>query len=90
MSNLDFCVIYDVLTNHIEAAEPTGSPSGPPPAVSKDIASTVQDAASKDSMGQNVAGKDTQDNNAGQTVMGDAGKEKTAKESMQDSAAGPH
>lgn len=35
-------------------------------------------------MGQNVPGKDQQGNDAGQTVMGEAGKEKTAKESEQD------
>jgi hypothetical protein len=40
-------------------------------------------------VGQNVPGKDLQDNNKGQTVMGEAGKEKTAKESTQD-PEGPH
>lgn len=72
------------------AGDPTGSPSGPPPPVSSDLASTVQDAAKKDSMGQNVPGKDHQDNDKGQTVMGEAGKPKTAKESMLDTAEGPH
>src|SRR5262249_43062746 len=38
----------------------------------------------KDSIGQNVPGEDQQNSNNGQTVMGGAGKEKTAKESMQD------
>jgi hypothetical protein len=38
-------------------------------------------------MGQTAGGKDQAGNNAGQTVMGEAGKEKTAKESM---LAGDH
>lgn len=67
-----------------EAGEPTGSPTGPPPPVSDDVTSAVQGAAKKDPAGQNDPGKDLQDNNAGQTVMGEAGREKTAKESMQD------
>jgi hypothetical protein len=33
-------------------------------------------------MGQTAGGKDKVGNNDGQTVMGEAGKEKTAKESM--------
>jgi hypothetical protein len=41
-------------------------------------------------MGQNVPGEDLQDNDKGQTVMGEAGKEKTAKESMQGDSEGPH
>jgi hypothetical protein len=41
-------------------------------------------------MGQNVPGKDAQNNDKGQTVMGESGKEKTAKESMQDTVEGPH
>ena len=77
------------LLTFYEAAEPTGSVSGPPPPVSKDVSSIVQNAAKKDSMGQNVPGKDQQDNEVGQTVMGEAGKEKTAKESMQDPGTGP-
>lgn len=38
-------------------------------------------------MGQTAGGKDQVGNDAGQTVMGEAGKEKTAKESM---IAGDH
>ncbi|EXJ86991.1 hypothetical protein A1O3_03948 [Capronia epimyces CBS 606.96] len=76
--------------SHNPTGEQTGSPSGPPPPVSSDIASIAQDAAKKDSMGQNVPGKDLQDNDKGQTVMGEAGKPKTAKESMQATAEGPH
>lgn len=72
------------------AGEPTGSVTGPPPPVSGDVTSAIQDATKKDSMGQNVGGQDKQANDAGQTVMGEAGKEKTAKESMLDSAANPH
>jgi len=71
-------------TDLLAAGEPTGSPSGPPPPVPSDIASTVKNAALQDSMGLNVPGKDQQNNDKGQTVMGEAGKEKTAKESMQD------
>jgi hypothetical protein len=58
--------------------------------VSSDLAAAAQDAAKEDSMGQNVPGKDQQNNDKGQTVMGEAGKPKTAKESMHDSAEGPH
>ncbi len=68
-----------------EAGEPTGSVSGPPPPVSDGVTSAVQAAAKKDPAGQNDPGEDQQGNNAGQTVMGEAGREKTAKESMQDS-----
>jgi hypothetical protein len=41
-------------------------------------------------MGQNVPGTDLQNNDKGQTVMGEAGKEKTAKESTHDDTEGPH
>lgn len=58
--------------------------------MSEDIASTVQNVAKKDPMGQNMPGKDQQSNDVGQTVMGEAGKEKTAKESMQDPGAEAH
>jgi hypothetical protein len=64
------------------ATSPTGSPSGPPPPVSNDLNAAVQDAAKKDPMGQTAGGKDKVGNDVGQTVMGEAGKEKTAKESM--------
>ena len=37
-------------------------------------------------MGQSVPGQDKVGNNDGQTVMGEAGKEKTAKESTKDPA----
>ncbi|EXJ88198.1 hypothetical protein A1O1_05128 [Capronia coronata CBS 617.96] len=76
--------------SHNITGDPTGSPSGPPPPVSSDIAAIAKGAAQKDSMGQNVPGKDLQGNDEGQTVMGEAGKPKTAKESMQDTAEGPH
>lgn len=66
------------------AAEPTGSVSGPPPPVSNGVLDAVKSSASQDSTGQNMAGQDAHGNNAGQTVMGEAGKEKTAKESMYD------
>lgn len=72
------------------AGEPTGSPSGPPPPVSSETTSAVQNAAKTDSLGQNVPGKDLQGNDKGQTVVGEAGKEKTAKESMQDTIETPH
>ncbi len=76
-------------TDNLKAGEPTGSVSGPPPPVSDDLSSAVQNAARSDSMGQSVPGKDMQGNDIGQTVMGEAGKEKTSKESMQDTE-GPH
>jgi len=41
----------------------------------------VQGVAKDDPTGQNAGGKDKQHNEVGQTVMGEAGKEKTAKES---------
>lgn len=66
----------------LSATSPTGSPSGPPPPVSNDLNAAVQDAAKKDPMGQSAPGKDKAGNNDGQTVMGEAGKEKTAKERM--------
>ena len=66
--------------SHNATTEPTGSVSGPPPPVSNDVAAAAQKAAQKDGSGQNVPGQDQQGNNVGQTVMGTAGKEKTAKE----------
>ena len=74
----------------LTAGEPTGSPSGPPPPVSSDITSAAKGSAAKDAMGQSVPGQDQQNNNNGQTVMGESGKEKTAKESMQVDTEGPH
>ena len=78
---------FETTLTFLEAGEPTGSITGPPPPVSDEVTSSIQNAAKKDSMGQNVAGKDQQGNNNGQTVIGEAGKEKTAKESMQDPEA---
>lgn len=72
------------------AGEPTGSPSGPPPPVSSKTTSALQNAAKADSLGQNVPGKDLQGNDKGQTVVGEAGKEKTAKESTQDTIEKSH
>jgi hypothetical protein len=72
-----------VLTE-FEAGEPTGSVSGPPPELSDEVSQALQRAAKDDPLGQNIAGKDKQGNNAGQAVMGEAGKEKTAKESEKD------
>lgn len=66
------------------ASEPTGSVSGPAPKLSDDIVKSVSESAGQDSTGQNAAGQDKHANDAGQTVMGDAGKEKTAKESKKD------
>ena len=62
------------------AAEPTGPATGPPPPPPKGVAEAAQKSAQNDPAGQNVAGQDLQGNNAEQTVMGSAGKEKTAKE----------
>ncbi|RVX74662.1 hypothetical protein B0A52_01789 [Exophiala mesophila] len=67
--------------SHNITGSPTGSPSGPPPPVSSEITSKINEGAKKDSLGQNVPGTDKLNNNQGQTVMGEAGKEKTAKES---------
>lgn len=79
-----------VLTSSCAAGDPTGSPSGPPPPVSSETTSKLHETAKKDSLGQNVPGKDKVNNNQEQTVMGEAGKEKTAKESMQDTHQSPH
>lgn len=80
----------DVNANEIDkelAGDPTGSVSGPPPSVSSETSAALKDEASKDSTGQNAAGQDKVGNADGQTVMGEAGKEKTAKESKEDSAS---
>ncbi|KAK5071890.1 hypothetical protein LTR64_004331 [Lithohypha guttulata] len=66
--------------SHNPTASPTGSPSGPPPPVDDSLNSAVQDVAKKDATGQNEGGKDKVGNNDGQTVVGESGKEKTAKE----------
>ena len=73
------------LADGYPAGTPTGSPSGPPPPVSTETASALKDASRKDSTGQTSSGKDAHDNDKYQTVMGEAGKEKTAKERMEDS-----
>lgn len=74
-------------TDEETAGHPTGSVSGPPPPVSSETSAALKDEASKDSTGQNAAGQDKVGNADGQTVMGEAGKEKTAKESKEDSAS---
>jgi hypothetical protein len=61
----------------------TDSPSGP---VSDETSSALNEASQKDPTGQSVPGKDQQDNDKGQVIMGEAGKPKTAKESMEDPA----
>ncbi|KAK5953096.1 hypothetical protein OHC33_005664 [Knufia fluminis] len=66
--------------SHNPTAEPTGSPSGPPPPVGGSLNAAVQNSTKDDPTGQNAGGEDKQHNEAGQTVMGEAGKEKTAKE----------
>ncbi|MBA7492327.1 Valine--tRNA ligase [subsurface metagenome] len=48
--------------------------------MNKSTKGAIQDSISKDSTGQSTSGKDQQNNEAGQTVMGESGKEKTAKE----------
>lgn len=63
--------------------------SGPPPPVSGEISSAVKKHAQNDPTGQNIPGEDKVGNNIGQTVMGEAGKEKTAKERMQESQEHP-
>jgi hypothetical protein len=68
------------------AGTPTGSPSGPPPPVSNETSSALNEASEKDHTGQSAPGKDALDNDKGQVVMSEAGKPKTAKESMEDPA----
>jgi hypothetical protein len=46
----------------------------------------LNEASEKDHTGQSAPGKDALDNDKGQVVMGEAGKPKTAKESMEDPA----
>lgn len=74
-------------TDEETAGDPTGSVSGPPPSVSSETSAALKDEASKNSTGQNAAGQDKLGNADGQTVMGEAGKEKTTKESKEDSAS---
>ena len=80
----------DCVANNLAAGDPTGSPSGPPPPVSSEIASKAKDAAKDDALGNNVPGKDQQNNEDGQTVVGMSGKPKTAKESKNENAEQPH
>ena len=61
--------------------------TGPPPPVSNQTSAALKEETSKDFTGQNAAGQDKMGNADGQTVMGEAGKEKTAKESKEDSAS---
>lgn len=75
--------------NVTSAGTPTGSPSGPPPPVSNETSSALKEASEEDPIGQSAPGKDAHDNDQGQVIMGEAGKPKTAKESMDD-PAGPH
>lgn len=67
----------------------TGLPSSPPPPVSDETSSALNEASQKDPTGQSVLGKDQQDNNEDQVIVGEAGKPKTAKESMEDPAEPP-
>lgn len=53
--------------------------------MSSETSAALNDAAEKDITGQTSGGKDAHNNDKGQTVMGEAGKEKTAKESTEDS-----
>jgi hypothetical protein len=46
----------------------------------------LKEASEKDPTGQSAPGKDAHDNDKGQVIMGEAGKPKTAKESMEDPA----
>lgn len=85
-SELPTTVMRRNLTENI-AGDPTGSVSGPPPPVSSETSAALKYEASKDSTGQNVAGQDKVGNADGQTVMGEAGKEKTAKESKDDGSS---
>jgi hypothetical protein len=68
------------------AGTPTDSPSGPPPPISDETSSALNEALQKDPTGQSVLGEDQRDNDKGQAIMGKAGKPKSAKESMDDPA----
>ena len=57
--------------------------------MSKETSSALKEASEKDPTGQSAPGKDAYDNDKGQVIMGEAGKPKTAKESMEDPAE-PH
>lgn len=67
----------------------TGLPSGPPRPISDETSSALNEASQKDPTGQSVPGKDQQDNNEDQVMVSEAGKPKTAKESMEDPAEPP-
>ena len=71
------------------AGTPTGLPSGPPPPISNETSLALNDASQKDPTGQSVPGKGRQDNDEDQVIIGEAGKPKTAKESMEDPAEPP-
>jgi hypothetical protein len=68
------------------AGTPTGSLSDPPPPISDETSSALNETLQKDPTGQSVPGEDQNDNGKGQVIMGKAGKPKTAKESMDDPA----
>ena len=67
----------------------TGLPSGPTPPISDETSSALNEASQKDPTRQTVPGKDQQDNNEEQVMVSEAGKPKTAKESMEDPAEPP-
>jgi hypothetical protein len=46
----------------------------------------MNEASEKDPTGQSVPGRDAHNNEEGQVIMGEAGKPKTAKESIEDPA----
>jgi hypothetical protein len=54
-----------------------------------ETSSVSNDASAKDSSGQSAPGKDAGDNDKGQVIIGEAGKPKTAKESMEDPSEPP-
>jgi hypothetical protein len=68
------------------AGAPIGLPSGPPPPISDETSSALNEALQKDPTGQSVPGEDQHYNDKGQVIMGKVGKPKTAKESMDDPA----
>ena len=57
------------------------SPLSPP--LLSETSSPVRNYDDKDLVGDTVRGKAMQGNSAGQSVIGEAGKEKTAKEGME-------
>jgi len=70
--------------SHNPTGTRTGSPSGPPPPVSSGLADILKKSSENDAIGNNVGGKDQQNNDVGQTVIGEAGKMKTADEKVAD------